>query len=343
MKTLKDISWDVSEPEYRADPALSYSVLAKFEREGFDGLNTLFDKIDTPSLTFGSAVDALVTGGQEEFENRFFVAEFPQLSDSVLKVVNECFTRGSEQYTSLEEFPDKAIIGITEDLKYQLNWKPETRAKVIREQGGEYYHLLFVAGDRKVVSTSFKSEVDNCVALLMGSPATSVYFTSLAYERWYQLKFKAVLGDFEYKCMADMLLVDNEHKVIYPVDLKTSGHPEWDFYDSFIQWNYQIQARLYWRIIRDNLDKDEYFKDYRLANYRFVVISRKTATPLVWEFEDTQVYGTLCYGRDCKVEMRDPLDIGEELYSYLLSRPLVPAGIKLNEPNNITKWINEKK
>ena len=30
-KSLKDISWQVSEEEYRQDPALSYSTLAKYE------------------------------------------------------------------------------------------------------------------------------------------------------------------------------------------------------------------------------------------------------------------------------------------------------------------------
>lgn len=32
MKSLKDISWNVTEEEYRADPALSYSTLSKFNR-----------------------------------------------------------------------------------------------------------------------------------------------------------------------------------------------------------------------------------------------------------------------------------------------------------------------
>ena len=68
MKSLYDISWQVSEKEYRADPALSYSTLARYEREGFNNLDKLFDRLETPSLTFGSAVDSIITGGQEEFD-----------------------------------------------------------------------------------------------------------------------------------------------------------------------------------------------------------------------------------------------------------------------------------
>lgn len=50
-KSLRIISWDVSEEIYRADPALSYSTLARYEREGFNNLDKLFDKLETPSLT----------------------------------------------------------------------------------------------------------------------------------------------------------------------------------------------------------------------------------------------------------------------------------------------------
>ena len=71
MKKLFDISWQVEEDEYRKDSALSYSTLARYERTGFNGLSSLFDHLETPSLSFGSAVDSIITGGEEEFKERF--------------------------------------------------------------------------------------------------------------------------------------------------------------------------------------------------------------------------------------------------------------------------------
>ena len=259
MKTLKDISWQVDEETYRADPALSYSTIARYAREGFNNLTTLFDKIETPSLTFGSAVDAIITGGQEEFDKNFLVAEFPTVTESVEKMVKALFDEFCVTHRTLTEIPDVEIIGRTETLKYQLNWKPETRAKVIKEQGAEYYNLLYLAQGKKVVSTEFKEEVDRCVTALKTSQATALLFNPFdkQFERYYQLKFKATLGDVNYRCMADLIVVDHKRKKIFPFDLKTSGHPEWDFFDSFTKWRYDIQARLYWRIIRDNLDRDQ--------------------------------------------------------------------------------------
>src|SRR5574344_191538 len=90
-KSLKDISWDVDEATYRADSALSYSTLARYEREGFNGLPNLFDKLETSSLTFGSAVDSIITGGQEEFDSRFLVAEFPVIAGSIIKILKDLF------------------------------------------------------------------------------------------------------------------------------------------------------------------------------------------------------------------------------------------------------------
>lgn len=341
-----DISWQVTEPEYRADPALSYSTLARFAREGFDKLDNLFDKLDTPSLTFGSAVDALITGGQEEFDNNFMVADFPPLSDSVLKMVNALFSKYHVIHRILNDIPNSDIIALTEELKYQLNWKPETRAKVIKEQGGEYYSLLYAAGDRKVLDITTNEQVLAAVRALKESDATKFYFApnSIFDEdiiREYQLKFKATLEGVDYRCMSDLLITDNKNKVIYPIDLKTSSHTEWEFFDSFVQWQYHIQARLYWRIIRDNLDRSEHFKDYKLADYKFIVVNKRTLTPLVWEFKDTQTFGTLTYGNKGQYEFKDPYELGKQLSYYLSSRPKVPQGINTNGSNDIVEWLNK--
>lgn len=131
-----------------------------------------------------------------------------------------------------------------------------------------------------------------------------------------------------------LIIVNYETKRIYPCDLKTSGHKEWDFQDSFKQWSYMIQARLYWRIIKANLLADPYFKDFTLEDYRFIVINKNSLVPLVWEFPLTQSYGTLVDNDNN--EYRDPFEIGKELKSYLDCKPQVPNGIEIKKCNLIT-------
>lgn len=345
VQTLFDISWQVDEETYRADPALSYSTLAKFAREGFNKLTNLFDKLETPSLTFGSAVDSIITGGEEEFNSRFMVAEYPPISESILKIVKALFNAHYHTHRSLTDIPDSVIIGYTEELKYQLNWKPETRAKVIKEQGNEYYKLLYSAQDKTILDTDTYAQVVAAVDALRNSEATKFYFQpnnpfNERYYREYQLKFKDTIGSIDFRCMADLLLVDHETKTIYPIDLKTSSHTEWDFFKSFVEWRYDIQARLYWRIIRDNLDRHPEWKDYTLANYKFIVVNKRTLTPLVWEFSDTKALTTLQYGKNKQIELESPITIAERLKYYLDTHPEVPIGINKDVSNSIVSWLN---
>ena len=345
-KSLKDLSWQVSEEEYRADPALSYSTLAKYEREGFNNLDKLFDRIDTPSLTFGSAVDSIITGGQEEFNERFIVADYPNISDSLVQIAKILFDRYKDNHRRVEEIPDSILAEVGKECNYYTGDKYiNYRVKLIKENCQDYYNLLYIAQDKTILSTQTYQDVCNAVNSLKNSAATKFYFAENnpfepEIERFYQLKFKGVFNDIVYRNMADLIVVNHKEKWVLPVDLKTSSHTEWDFYKSFVDWRYDIQARLYWAIIRQNMDKDEYFKDFKLLDYRFIVVNRRTLTPLVWECPFTQSVGTLKFGKKEQIEMRSPFVIGEELSYYLSSRPKVPREINEDSNNDLRKWLN---
>lgn len=345
MKSLREISWQVDEPTYRKDSALSYSTLAKFEREGFEALPHLFDSIETPSLTFGSAVDALITGGKEEFENNFIVLDFPDISDSLKVIAQKLFSLYKDTTRDIKTIDDKELARIGAECDFYNNPKyANYRVKLIKEGCQDYYSALYLAGDKKVISSEVKAKVDAAVRALKESPATLFYFATDnpfdGIERQYQLKFKATFNNIEYRNMADLLIIDHNKKEITPIDLKTSGHPEYDFYKSFITWRYDVQSRLYWRIIRANMDKDDYFKDFKLNNYEFVVVNKDTLNPLVWSFADTQSLGTLTYGKNKTITLRDPFDIGEDLNYYLKATPVVPKGISTYDTNELTEWLN---
>lgn len=244
MKSLKEISWDVDEATYRADPALSYSTIARYEREGFNNLDKLFDKLDTPSLTFGRAVDSIITGGQPEFDKEFMVAEYPPIPDSIVRIVKSLFSQYKDSCDNLNSIQDTGIIKETEKQGYQMNWRPETRARAIKEKGYEYYNLLFVAGNRTILDTQTYQDVCNAVRALKESKSTQFYFAEdnpfePDIERFYQLKFKGEFNGVKYRNMADLIIVNHKEKWVKPVDLKTSSHTEWDFYKSFVDWRYE--------------------------------------------------------------------------------------------------------
>ena len=74
--------------------------------------------------------------------------------------------------------------------------------------------------------------------------------------------------------------------------------------------------------------------------YRFIVVNRKTLSPLVWQFEDTDKEGPLTYGRQSQIVLRDPFEIANELHTYLEYKYNTTIGIFTNEHNSLEHWLN---
>lgn len=345
MKNICDLALNITEEEYRKMPELSYSTLAKYERGGFDSLETLFDRVESPSLLFGSCVDTLITGSQEEFDNLYLVADFPDIPDSIITIVKYLHKEYSNNHRSLESISKEDVFMAAELYKYQLNWKPETRVKVIKEKGSEYYNLLSLAENKTIVSNTVYADILAAVDVLKNSEATSYYFRSNnpfePLERHYQLKFKAKFEGIGYRIMMDELIVNHEEKWILPIDLKTSSKPEYNFHKSFIEWLYPLQGILYTAVLKKVIEKDEYFKNFTILPYKFIVVNKHSLNPLVWEFKENHTTKDLVYGKNKNIIIRHPFTIGKELTYYLSSTTKVPIGIKLNESNDLKEWLDK--
>lgn len=345
MSSLDEISWKVDEPTYRADPALSYSTLSKYEREGkFASLPTLFDKIETPSLTFGSMVDTLITGSEEEFREQFIVIDDPGLSDSLKEITQILYSLHKEDGKRFEELEDEELARVGKECNYYAGDKYASyRVKQIKENCKPYYNTLCIAEGKKVVSPEDVEDARRCVQALKTCERTAFYFADndpfdTTIQRFYQLKFKHSFEGVNYRCMMDLAVVDNIKKTIQPVDLKTSSHNEWEFPKSFQQWSYQLQGRLYWRIVRALMNEDLFFKEYKLLPYKFIVVNRKNCKPMVWDFPLTETVGEIKITTPSgyNIIWRDPFVIGKELRYYLDNTPELPI-----EANNtdIVGWL----
>lgn len=348
FKELKDISWLVDEPTYRADPALSYSNLATYERGGFQYLNTLFDKKESPSLLFGSMVDTYLTDGEDAFNEKFAVIDY-NITDGGIDVCRELANRYKEQYKEFKDIPEVLVSQTAQEVGFwkDLKWNSRRYKEVLKTGDIDVYYHVLTSNTKTIVSTKLYTDMLACVDALKTSEATKFYFAADnpfddSIRRCYQLKFKATLEGVDYRCMADEIIIDYKNKLIRPIDLKTSSHSEAEFYKSFIDWTYNQQARLYWKIIRENLDRDEYFRDFTLDDYTFIVVNKNTLTPLTWKYTDTQKRGTLIYGKNHNIELRDPLEVGKELHYYLTHDCKVPLDISMTEPNDIVKFLNTK-
>lgn len=337
-KELSEIAWNVDEPTYRADPALSYSTLSTYEKTGFDGLEHLFDKKESPSLLLGSIVDTIITGGIDEFQRLFTVLDIT-ITDGGKDVCNQLISMHLP-YEYFEEIPKDVVSDAAKEAGFWKSdkWDKKRYDEVLKTGNIAQYYNAITHSEKTIIDSKTYETAFYMVQALRESETTASYFAEndefSPIRRYYQLKFKAVFNNVAYRCMADLLVVDYEKKIVYPCDLKTSSHTEWNFQESFLQWNYMIQARLYWRLIRATMNSDPHFKHFELADYRFIVVNKATLTPLVWEFPLTKNAGTLVDEEGNKY--RDPFRIGKELQRYLETRPRVPDGITMSGCNTIT-------
>lgn len=338
IKELSDIALPITEPEYRQMPELSYSTLSSYERVGYDGLDHLFDKVESPSLTLGSVVDTIITGGEDEFNANYKVVDII-LTDSGKDICKNLIEKYPD-YEYFEDIPEDIVSNVAKETGFWKadKWDKKRYEEVLKTGNIADYYDVLKHNEKIIIDTDTYNDAVAMARVLRESDATRSYFADndewSPVRRYYQLKFKAKFRKVGYRCMADLIVVNYEKKKIFPIDLKTSSHTEWNFEESFVKWSYMIQARLYWRIIKANLYNDPYFKDFELENYKFIVVNKKTLTPLVWEFPLTQSMGTLVDSKGNRY--RDPFEIGEELRGYLDAKPQVPKGINKDGVNTIT-------
>ena len=278
-KSLKDISWLVDETTYRNDSALSYSRLSQFFKHGPKALISN-EKIDTPSLRFGSCVDTILTAS-EEFDDRFYVADIDKFSDTVRKMTEDLFNPEIEELALID---DATILMILDTYQYQTNWKSQTRIDKIIDLGSDYYTVLKYSTGKIVISPQEFSEAQQCVQTLKTHPFSyQIFECSEDEEIFYQLKFKHTTGQINMRIMTDIIKVNHKDRWIQVYDLKTSGKNEEQFEESFNSWNYWIQSGMYLRVVEKNIHKDEYFKDFNVLPFKFIVINKNNLTPLIWE------------------------------------------------------------
>ena len=332
MKSLKDLSLQISEEQYRENPALSYSTLARYEKGGFNSISHLFDRQDSDSLTFGSMVDTIITEGMERFNEKFAIANFNIPSETV-KEIADSIINDFPELTNLDEVEDSLILERCNRLEYQPRWKDETRISKIREQSYDYFNFMAQVNGRKIVSDNMYQEALATVSSLKTHPQTQKYlhpFNSDGdVEFLYQQKFKTTLDGLDVKCMFDLIVVSHVKKLIIPIDLKTTSLNEYDFPKRYLENHYDIQSRLYYRILKNIIEQDDYFKDFKICDFRFIVINKNTRFPLVFSDEKCSLSGDLelVFKNGRKNVLRDPIVIGKELKKLLDSEAVVPDGI----------------
>lgn len=345
MEKITKYAWNVSEETYRNNDILSYSLIAKYEREGFKCIPTLFDKIQTNSLSLGSAVDAYYTD-KENFDKRVLnVNTNLDLQSKSVQIIFNLFKEYSDEYLFelrrlVKEKGDEINEKYLQD--FYPNLKKETKlSKLLDTNLIDLFDDLDkgIVEENKILLNNEDwvklSSIIDCVdkndkisKILCGENTEDI-------ERFFQLKFIATLNNREYRCMFDELVVVHSQKKIYLYDLKTTYDYAYNFKQNFFKWRYDIQDRLYYTILRERLKGTEY-EDYELVDMTNIVVSTSDfnpeSNPLLFKFPFCNKRGDLELNG---MTLRDPLVIGEELYTILENNMQLPPNIEKDKINEI--------
>lgn len=340
MKSLKDYSLNIPEEEYHAYPAWSYSLIARYAKEGFSAISTIHDPIaTTSSMEFGSLFDCIITDGAN-LNKRYVVSDTTPPPAEKL-VYDNLLKRTNKPYADISQ---ETLVSAIEDTGYSSKYKKlDTQLSHLNEFS-EYYDIRRTG--RKVVSsedmndalqmaTNFKS--NPFIQRLFGNPVTTEYI--------FQLQLVANMNvngrKAKVKCMLDAVAVNHDDKTIQPIDIKTSAMPAYDWPENFLKFRYDIQASLYTSVLRTVVNAHAEYKDYTILPFVFCDISRSDKQPVSYVYDP------------CSESQADGLSFKEyryknwrellaEIIDYEESEATVPAGIVLDDANDLVSILNSR-
>lgn len=285
----------MTEPEYRQLNYLSYSQLAGVDKTPASLVNK--QRLESPGITFGSAVDTYMFDGKEEFKKKFTVlsskpsGKIPDVIDDVFILAKNKETDFTPISRNIEDYKQE-ILDTAKAMKFGQTWNEDTLlSKVYTEEAKNYFVSLIDSSDKLVIDLVTYERVINTCNVLSTHPFTVNKFTpenkniEIVYqfpivwkvERWNKPSYKA-------KSLLDVLKIDHKNKIIYPIDLKTSSDHILSFENNYFKFRYPIQEAFYTDAItywKNNIETK--FKDYKVAPFEFVIIQNTDfAKPLIY-------------------------------------------------------------
>ena len=345
MKSLRDYTANITESDYHAHPAWSYSQIARYAREGFSAITNIHNPITpTAAMEFGSLLDAMLT--QPENVNDMYAVLNNTPTPAVKSVLDALCLRTTSKFS---EIARPVLEQVIEDSGWNANLKMDTRISKLAAFS-EYFDIR--QSGKKIVS----NEDWNDAAQMADIIKNDVYLKDIfgygiknGVEYLYQMKifFNILVEingdefDIEMKSMPDLVIVNHNDKTIQPVDLKTSSAPAYEFPDNFIKFRYDIQAGVYTCALDHLKDKTLEYNEYKILPYLFVDISREDKVPLVFNYDplDWSQKDGLSYG---DYKYKDWVDYLTELIKYENEKAKVPSYLALDKPNDIIEILNNR-
>ena len=345
MKSLKDFSLNIPEEDYHKYPAWSYSIIAKYAKEGFSSLATLHEPtVPTPSLEFGSLFDSIITKGLDSMDEYYISST--TIPNGEKKALDYMLSQTDTHFSDLT--PD-FVMSCCDACQYQPTWGYQAKMKHLSPY--EEYYEAKLSG-KKVVSQQDWDDASEMAKIFRNDEYLKGLFgtkdtdnVEYLYQTQFCIPYTTEDGTVvKIKIMPDLLVVNHKERIIQPVDLKTSSIPAWGFKENFIKFRYDIQASLYTDVLRTIMDKDEYYETFTILPYLFTDISRADKVPVTYIYnpkEESQIDGLSYTIGERVYQYKGWKALLNEILEYEKQNAKVPSYIKTDGPNDLLSIISK--
>ena len=284
--------------DYITAEGISYSSLSRLADGPEHYINK--EKISGDFLDNGSAVDVLLTEGDEAFHNQFYIMTADKPSSDMMMTYAQ----------TMIETDDHSLALAASGYKSNPNVAPQRNPDALtkwEKEGKPYYDAIKAAGNKIVIDMNQHMKINATVNQLHSNNYTSAYFSPdvlIGSQIIYQFTH---YWDFQYtdekssdlkkkkaKLKIDILIVNHDTKKIYAKDLKTTGKPTSAFRSSYKKYKYYLQEGLYQEGVMNWRDK--MYPDYKVMPFEFIVAQMGAySEPLIFTIGETEhasnVYG----------------------------------------------------
>lgn len=268
----------ITDNNYLDNNSLSQSRLKRILKHPQEFLNFETSEYDEPkdSIIIGDGVDILLTQEEGTFENNFYTLTEEKPSGQMGDFVWNLFAYRNESNA--------------EQIAYDIaGFKRDTIEKVrerFKKEGSSYYQALLDAEGKTVITPEQYNTIQSIKNSFLTHEFTKPFFNKEKYDVYFQIPLTFVYKDVPCKALLDMIAVDKETRVLYPIDIKTSYVKTTYWASNIWKFRYDIQAAFY----TEGLIQNNYQEKYNaksMNNFRFMVESQAfPGSPLIYEVND---------------------------------------------------------
>ena len=286
---FKDVTLNISEEDYRQLPYINYSLLKTINDFGPLGFEEYNKSRSSSALSFGTLVDTMVTN-KDNLDNIFYSKDIQSPTASLLILANALLQENIIEELEYDKLTsDDNLLKKAKSLNLWSKMSDDViLSKIKNDLFFTYIKESINARGKIILDEETRKSIEYCANTLLTHNITKDLF--IEQENIEVIKQAILIYNYkEQQCKAklDLIRVDHKNKIIYPYDIKTGSDFPSNFNNAFYYWKYYIQVISYMLSIYYIISTIEEFKDYTVADFQFIYISKKLPeTPVIYTVEN---------------------------------------------------------